>query len=95
MEKAISENSVFKIGEDVVFADLQGELVLLNHRLGKYFGLDAIGTQVWNLIKDGKNLAQIRDTIVAEYDVTLEQCQEDLQTLIHALLDKHLVEMAR
>jgi hypothetical protein len=41
-----------RICDDVVFHDLQGELVLLNLKTGVYFGLDSVGTRIWHLIRE-------------------------------------------
>jgi len=48
-----------RIKKEVRSRDLQGELVLLNLRTGVYFGLDAVGSRIWQLIEDRRSSRDI------------------------------------
>ena len=50
---------VITISPDVVFRDLDGEAVLLNLALGIYFGLNEVGTRMWNLLHQYSVLQQV------------------------------------
>ncbi len=91
----ISLTSHVRVGEDVVFRDLEGELVLLNLTTGVYFGLDPIGTRIWHLIREQRSLQEILDALVAEYEVTEGQCERDLLHLVGQLRKKGLIEVRR
>ena len=39
------------------------EIVLLDLTSGTYFGLDAVGARIWQLIAAGQSLAKIRDVM--------------------------------
>jgi hypothetical protein len=77
--------------DDVLFQELQGEAVLLNLDSGIYFGLDAVGTRMWQLIVEQEQLAEVARSIVAEYDVSQEQCAADLLALVARLEAQGLV----
>lgn len=81
-------------GDDVIFRDLEGESVLLDLKTGLYFGLNPVGTRIWHLLEEGKTPAQMVEGLVAEYDVSPEQCQKDLQQLLAVLKEKGLVRLA-
>ena len=78
-----------------MFQQLQEEAVLLNLDSGLYFGLDPIGTRIWNLLAEGQSLPQIVSTIMAEYEVDIEQCKADLLTLLGDLEAQGLVAVTR
>jgi len=40
------------VGKDVVFRELDGEAVILNLETGTYFGLDTVGTRIWQFCQD-------------------------------------------
>ena len=44
---SISLDSRVTIGPDVVFRELDGEAVILNLETGLYFGLNEMGTRIW------------------------------------------------
>ena len=79
----------------VVFQQLEQEAVLLNLDSGMYFGLDPVGTRIWNLLAEGQSLLQIVSTIIAEYEVDHEQCKSDLLKLLGDLEAQGLVTVVR
>lgn len=81
--------------EGVLFQQLQEEAVLLNLDSGQYYGLDPVGTRIWNLLAEGKALPQVVSTIVAEYEVGSEQCEADLLKLLGDLEAQGLVAVSR
>jgi hypothetical protein len=84
-----------RICDDVVFHDLQGELVLLNLKTGVYFGLDSVGTRIWHLIQEHGSLQKVRDSLVEEYEVTETRCEQDLLTLASRLRENGLLEVCQ
>jgi Coenzyme PQQ synthesis protein D (PqqD) len=77
--------------DDVLFQDLQGEAVLLNLKSGVYFGLDPVGTRIWQLFGDHPLLADVAQKVVAEYDVAEDRCAADLLALVTELEKQGLV----
>jgi hypothetical protein len=81
-------------GDEVLFQELEDESVLLDLKSGSYFGLDAVGTRIWQLFGEHELLSQIAQTIVAEYDVAEDRCVADLLTLVADLKQRGLVTVA-
>ena len=75
------------------YAELPGEFAILNTNTGIYFGLDPVGARVWSLILEFRSCAEIRDTLLNEYDVSSGQLEADLVTLFSDLLTKQLIEL--
>lgn len=73
------------IPSHVVFKRVGDETVLLNFELGVYYGLDEVGTCMWELLADGKSTDEVVEAIVAAYDVTRETAAADLETLLGEL----------
>ncbi len=93
MSKGLSIASAVRIKDDVVFNDLQGEVVLLNLKTGIYFGLDPVGTRAWQLIQDHGRLEPVKDAMLGEYEGYAEDLWKDLQDLVIRLADHGLVEV--
>lgn len=70
------------------------EAVILELDQGTYFGLDPLGTRVWNLIQEPRTVAELCDAITAEYDVSRERCEADVVALLRRLGENGLVEVA-
>jgi hypothetical protein len=89
---AISWDAIVVPSAAQVSSDLGDEVVILHVENGLYHGLDSIGARIWHLMGEHKTVGEIRDAILAEYDVSRDQCEQDLQALLHDLIDKDLAE---
>jgi Coenzyme PQQ synthesis protein D (PqqD) len=85
--------SRLKANRDVVFRDLQGELVLLNLKSGVYFGLDPVGTRMWQLLHEHRSLHEVLAALLDEYDVAETRCERDLVGFVRALVENELVNL--
>ena len=83
-----------RVNEGVLFQELQGEAVLLHLDSGMYFGLDPVGTRMWQLIAEQERLAEVASSIMAEFEVSEYQCAADLLALVAKLEKQGLVTIS-
>jgi len=83
-----------KPAAEVLYQEVSGETVLLDLKNEVYFGLDPVGTRIWQLINEGHAVGTILDTMLGEYDVSRETLEKDLKDLLTQLTDKDLIEFA-
>ena len=76
-----------------VCSELEGEAVILFPKSGQYYGLNEVGTRVWRLIQEPRTVNEIRDALLAEYDVQPERVEADLLHLLEILKSKGLIEI--
>jgi hypothetical protein len=81
------------VAPNVLVQDLAGESVLLNLQTEQYFGLDDVGTRIWQALTERESVGKAIDALGAEYDVEPEQLQQDVENLIEDLLAHGLVEV--
>jgi hypothetical protein len=74
-----------------MFRILGEEAVLLNLASGTYFGLDEVGTRMWQLISEHGSTDKVVATMLDEYEVAENQLRDDLNNLIQQLNEKGLV----
>ncbi|NOT56167.1 MAG: PqqD family protein [Deltaproteobacteria bacterium] len=79
------------IPDDVVFRDLAGEAVILNLASGTYFGLNEVGTRMWHLLAEHGETEPVLATVLAEYEVEEAPLRQDLDALLHILVEKGLI----
>lgn len=82
------------VSADVISQEVAGETVLLDLHSEHYFGLDEIGTRIWQLIALTPNLQTVYDTLLAEYDVTEAQLLEDFAALLTETNELGLVTLS-
>jgi hypothetical protein len=89
----IALTSVVSAVKDQISSSLGNEEVILHFGSGTYYGLDEVGTRIWSLLREPQPVSQIRDVLLAEYEVEPEQCEQDLLTLLQKLAEEHLIEV--
>jgi hypothetical protein len=83
------------IPEAVVSRDLGGETVVLNLETGLYFGLDELGTEIWNDLRSGNTLQQAVDRLLETFDVPEQTLRTDLLQFVSQMAAKGLVQLSR
>lgn len=69
------------------------ESVLLDLASEQYFGLDAVGTRVWQLLEADSDVQAAHAALVSEYDVDAAQLEADLLALLGQLADAGLIDI--
>jgi hypothetical protein len=88
----IQSDQVFKASSDVLFQEVGGETVLLDLASEQYFGLDKVGTRIWQLLNEGLGPEEMVDTLLDEYEVERERLEADVRELLGSLLEAGLIE---
>jgi hypothetical protein len=89
----ISLDNIFILSRDAVFRDLDGEAVILDLDRGIYFGLNAVGTRMWQLIERHGRLKAVFEDLCHEYDVAPDVLERDLLELVGRLAEARLGEV--
>jgi len=80
--------------DEVLFQEVGGEAVLLDLVSEQYFGLDPVGTRIWELIDGQASLGTIHSALCAEYDADAARIGDDLIALSKSLAEAGLVRAA-
>ena len=80
------------IPEDVMFRVLGDEAVILNLATGVYFGLDTVGTRMWQLMSEHGSTDKVVEVMLNEYNVGEALLQTDLDKLVKDLMENGLVK---
>lgn len=76
---------------DVLVQELEGESVLLNLDSERYFGLDEVGTRIWQLLGEHRSLERVCEEMLKEYDVDESELRRDLLKLARDLVEAGIV----
>jgi hypothetical protein len=89
----LSVDSVVVRRAEPLTAHVDSELVMLDPRQSRYFGLDSIGNRIWALLEQPHSVAALCSTLEAEFDVTPETCRADVLGFLEQLREAELVEV--
>ncbi|MDD7987006.1 PqqD family peptide modification chaperone [Lentisphaera marina] len=84
----ITKNCTLKRNPEIISSKIDDEVVMMSIEEGKYFGLDPIGSIIWELLEEPKSLKKILPELVDEFDVSEEQCEKDCMSFVLDMIDK-------
>jgi len=87
------KSKVQRKDQDLIANEIEGELVMMNLKSGKYFGLNLISTRIWELIEKPVSLQQLVSQMRDEYKVTQEKCEQEVSEFIVQLKDLKMVKV--
>lgn len=80
--------------DEVLMQAVGDEVVLLDLASERYFGLDPVGTRIWELLPEREDLAAIHLALCDEFDAEPSRIEQDLLSLVQTLSEAGLVTVA-
>jgi hypothetical protein len=81
------------ISPEVLFQEVSGETVLLDLSSENYFGLDEIGTRIWEMLNGGASVGEVVDALLEEYDTDRKVLECDVAELLEKLAEAGLISL--
>lgn len=84
--------SSLRLNEPAVIADdIDGEIVIMNLERGSYYGLDALGADIWRMVIAQKTGEDIAALIASHFGVDAERVRTDVSALIEKMLENEVL----
>ncbi|HEY5218270.1 MAG TPA: PqqD family peptide modification chaperone [Gemmatimonadaceae bacterium] len=91
MSAALSLDSRLVATADHLSSDFSGEVVILSLSDGVYYGLDAVGAQIWRLLAEPRTVRDLVAGVMSHYTVDGAQCERDVLAFLEDLRSHDLV----
>ncbi len=92
-ELALLNNRIEAV-KDHLYSEIKGEGVILSLKNGKYYGINSVGSSIWQAIQTPATLPEIETAITQEYDVDHETCRLEVLTFLEQMLNEELIEVS-
>jgi hypothetical protein len=89
----VAVNRSVRVPEHVLMRVVDGELVVLNLDNEHYYGLDEVGTAMWEALTTAPTVRDAIQQLLATYDVDEETLARDVEGLLEDLSARGLVEV--
>ncbi len=83
--RSLSSASVVARSSDFITADIDDEVVALSIEHGTCYGLNRVGSRVWNLLERPARVGDLCRTLVTEYAVAPDICELQVLDLLEEL----------
>ena len=73
------------------FTYIDNEVVMLSLNQGEYYGLDSVGTRIWELLEEERSFSELVALLMEEFEVEEQHCQADTREYLETLYEKELL----
>ena len=88
----LTTDTVIKRNPEIVHADMDDEIVMMSIEKGEYFGIDAIGSRIWEMLEGEKSIGEICAGLCASYDVDESVCRQDVIRFLENMHERNIIE---
>lgn len=88
-------NQKITFAETVFAQEVDGEMVLLDMESENYFGLDEVGTSIWQEMQEKETLKDVLDALLEQYEVESDMLENDLSNFVDKLVESGLVKVEK
>jgi len=91
MTKPLSCSAFIQVGTGIIEAAIDGEIVALDVSKGTCYGLNRVGSRIWELIGSPVRVGDLCIQLAAEFDVDPIVCEQQTVDLLEELRAEGLV----
>lgn len=88
-----SVQDVYQAISEHLCCELNGEAVILSLKNGNYYGLNAVGARIWELVQEPVSLSKIEKVILSEYEVDSDECRQEIGDFLTLMNNEGLLEV--
>jgi hypothetical protein len=83
---------IIKLSDTVLSSQLGEESVILDHQHGLYFGLEGVGSFIWEKIQEKEmTVAEIKAAVLEEFETDEATADTDIDALLGQLKEENLI----
>jgi len=85
----------YQLHESTSAKVVDNEVFILNRDTGKIISLNETGTLLWPYIQKGVSVAELTEKLTAEYEVSANEADTDIKTLLNKLETHHIITITK
>jgi hypothetical protein len=90
-DPTVDEAPLPRPNPDVVYREMQGEVVLVHLRTNRIYVLNETGARFWQLLDGGSDRGAIHQRLLSEFDVDSGELEREIRRLVKSLSEEGLV----
>lgn len=90
---ALTLQSVVGQSPDLVATTIEEQTALMSITNGAYYGMDKIGSRVWELIVQPRAVSAVVDQLLTEFEVDRPTCEQHVLAFLQKLADAELLSV--
>lgn len=79
--------------DDFISSKMDDETIMLNIDKGEYYGINPIGSRIWELLEKPLTILELSNLLINEFDIDIDNCKKDVSVFIQHLQNKNMVKL--
>lgn len=92
-KKPISSQTIITRNPEIVHNAIDGEVVIMSLAKNNYFGIDKIGSHIWELLETPCTVEKINTAMMQHYEVDRETCEKDVMDFLEEVSVLELIKI--
>lgn len=88
----ITRDTIISRKKDILTAEVAGEVVLMSVSHWRYFGLNAVGSDIWKRLESSQSVADLCADLTKHYQGNAQEIERDVFDLLAKLEERNLLE---
>ena len=84
---------VVRRSDALISTNLGDDVVMMDIEQGDYYGLEAVAARIWALTEQPVSVASLCERLIAEYEISPEQCREEVLAFVNELIGRRIVRV--
>jgi hypothetical protein len=90
-EMQISLQSIIARNPEIIHNNIDGEVVIMSITKNNFYGIDKIGSHIWELLENSRSVDEIITVMMQDYEVERETCEKDVIDFLDEALKNELI----
>lgn len=91
MADAIDLTQRFRASDQLLSSQVEDELVMLDIDRGEYFGLNAVGSFLWEQLAEPTTGSELSERLIEAFEVDSATSEADVAEFLQSLLERGLI----
>jgi hypothetical protein len=92
-KKEIGPDTLLQRKPGMIFNQIDGEVVMLSIENSEYYGMDKVGSRIWQLLENPMRFNELVTKLMEEYEVPEDQCRMETLEFIKKIVVKKLLTL--
>lgn len=88
---SINSESIISKNPQIISSKMDDEVVMMSVEKGNYYGLNRVGSEIWEKLTEPITIGGLCDKLMQEFDVEKEQCEREVITYLEKLVSEGLI----
>lgn len=91
MKKEVTLGTVVVRNDQIPSTVLDGEVGLMSIDTGKYYALNTVGSDIWNILENAVSIDKLISVLTTEYDIDNETCVTQVMPFVNKLISEGII----